>query len=169
MEGYRRDELARGRIDSEIAPAGFESLYYTMAAVDLRMGLDSDAVSAAGHSATLSPQFPAAYVALGDAWSAENHKEEAAISFMEGLLISGDQKFLPLLRNAYNGDLDAKRCAFTEGSAYPNPSCEIVHTDICKASSRLINLLMDARQPPLASEIKERAEQDSGCSPAELK
>lgn len=168
-EGYRRDELARGKAESDIHPAGMESLYYTIAATDIRLNKNDEAFTAAAYAALLSPQFTDAYAAMGDALFAENHKEDAAISFMEGFLISGDHKFLPLLRTAYSSDVDSKGCSFTDGSPFPNPSCEIVHNDYCKASSRLIKLLLEARQQSLAYEIQENALQQTGCSPEELR
>lgn len=168
-EGYRREELARGRSEAEIAPAGMESLYYALAADEIRLGKNDEAVTAASYSAMLAPQFPDAYVALGDALFAENRKEDAAISLMEGFLISGDRKFVPLLHTVYSSGIDAKGCSYTGGSQFPNPSCELVHSDYCKASSRLIQRLLDARQPSLASNIKDNATQQTGCSPDELK
>jgi hypothetical protein len=168
-EEHRRDELARGQKESEIRPAGQEELYYTIAAAYIRLNKDDDAFAAAAYSATLSPQYTDAYVTMGDALLAEDRKEDAAISFMEGLLVSGDHKFLALLRSTYNSGLDTKGCSFIEGSQFPNPSCELVHNDICKASARLTKLLIDARQQSLADELQGQAIEESGCSRDELR
>ena len=168
-EGYRREELARGRAEAEIAPAGLESLYYALAAADMRVGKNDEAATAASYSALLAPQFSDSYVAMGDALFAENRKEDAAIAFMEGFLMSGDRKFAPLLRTVYGSGIDSKSCSYTGGSPFPNPSCEIVHSDYCKASTLLIQRLTEARQPSLAANVKDNAIEQTGCSADELR
>jgi len=166
---YRQEQLARGRTDSEIPPAGLATLYYAIASADFRLQKYGEAVSAASYATTLDPNSPDAYVAMGDALFAENQREDAAIAFMEGLLISGDHTFLPLLRGAYTSGLDAKGCAYTGGSEFPNPSCELVHSDFCKASSRLIKVLQAGGRQSVAAEVQDQAVQQTGCSLEELR
>jgi hypothetical protein len=126
---------------------------------------------AASYARMLAPQYTDAYQVMGEALLLANRDEEAAISLIEGLLITADPKLFPLVQKAYGGGLDSKDCAFiqTPGGPSFNFSCEIVHNDLCKASDELIKTLVRAQQPVLAGEVKNRAQQsDLRCSAIQI-
>jgi hypothetical protein len=166
---YRASQLAQGKTTEQIAPAGRESLYYAIAANDLRLKANGDAAAAAAYAIVLAPEYSQAYQEMGTALLREGNTSEAALAFMEGLLISGDKNFLPSLRATYASGLDTTGCAFTSGSDFPNPSCGLVHDNICKAASRLIQLLNGAGEASDADKMRSQALEESGCTPDELR
>ena len=169
-ESHRKAELARGMAASEIVAVGRPTLYFALAIAYLQQGKNQDAYEAAAYSRLLSPQYADAYVAMGAALFSQNRKEDAAINWFEGLLITGDQKFLPLLQHAYNCGPDTKGCPFiqTGDGLSLNTSSPIVHNDICKASSDLTKILIQGHEQALADETKNKALVNFGCSLIEL-
>jgi protein O-mannosyl-transferase len=169
-ERHRAEQLRRGKIDSEIIPVGIPSLYYYLAVTYLRLGDSQHAYDAATYARLLSPDYSDAYHVMGDSLLLAHRDEDAAVALIQGLLISGDRKLFPLVQNIYNSGLDAKGCAFAQTAKGPtfNTSCEIVRTDICKASAELIKVLRQDHEEPLADEIKQRALTRTGCTASQL-
>jgi hypothetical protein len=89
---------------------------------------------------------------------------------LQAFLITRDKGLLPFIHDAYAGGLDTRGCAFrnTAGGPTLDISCQIVHTDVCKASENLIKLLLQDQNQAAADQIKERAIENLECSPAEL-
>jgi tetratricopeptide (TPR) repeat protein len=170
-ENYGKAELARGKDPSDIIPVGMAPMYYVLAATCMRLGKFEEAYSAAAYAVRLSPSYADAYVAMGQALLALNRKEDAAISLWEGALITGSQQNYPYLLNLYTTGLDPKGCSFvrTSTGVSLNPSCEIVHSDICKASAALTDVLLQDQQQGPADEIRNQALVKFGCSLDELK
>jgi protein O-mannosyl-transferase len=166
-EGHRSALIARGKRDSEIAPVGISSLHYWLAQAHMRLGENQQAYDAASYARMLSPQYTDAYHMMGVALLAARNNEAAAVSLIEGLLVTADPKLFPLVQTAYDSSLDSKNCAFVQTPGGPsfNFSCEIVHNDVCKASSELINVLVQDQQQPLADAFKKKALVDFACSP----
>ena len=165
-ERHRIAEIGRGKIDSQIPPIGIPSLYYYLAVTHLRLGDSQQAYDAATYARLLSPDYSDAYRVMGDSLLLANRNEDAAIALMQGLLITGDRKLFPLVQNIYKNGLDAKGCAFAQTPRGPtfNTACEIVRTDLCKASAELIRVLRQVQEPDVADKIKQRALTTTGCS-----
>jgi tetratricopeptide (TPR) repeat protein len=165
-ERHRTEELARGKLDSEITPIGIPALYYYLALTHLRLGDNEEAYNAAAYARLLSPDYADAYHVMGESLLSANRNEDAAIALIEGLLITADPKLFPLVQSAYNSGLDSKNCAFiqTPGGPSFNFSCEIVHNDVCKASAELVKVLLQNEQPAPADEFKKKALVQFKCS-----
>ncbi len=169
-EAYRREEIKRGKPESEILPTGVPQLYDRLGLIYLRFGKSQDAYDAAVYARLLSPQTPDAYIVMGKTLILSNRKEDAAVALMEGLLVTGDPKFVPLLQSVYQSGLDPQGCAFTQTAKGPflNNSCEPVHKAICKASSELMTFFGQTQHQSLADAAKNKALLQFKCSSDEL-
>ena len=169
-EWHRTEELKRGKPESEIMPAGLPQLYDRLALTYMRLGDNQDAYNATVYARLLAPEKPDSYFVMGEALFAANRKDDAAVSLMEGLLVSGNREFMPLLQNAYQSGLDPKGCAFTQTADGPflNNSCEAVHSHICKASSELIKIFLQDHEQIFADAAKNKARLQFKCSSDEL-
>jgi tetratricopeptide (TPR) repeat protein len=169
-ESQRKEKLGSGKSESEIVPIGLPLLYESLAMTYFRLGDNQEAYDAAAFARLLSPQYVNAYAVMGEALFAENRKEDAAISLTEGSLATGDPNLLRLLQNAYNSGIDPKGCSFMQTGNGPllNNSCEVVHKDICKASSELIRVLLQDQQLGFADDVKNKALVRFECSADEL-
>jgi protein O-mannosyl-transferase len=170
-ENRRSEELSRGIPESGMAPGGLPSLYSSIAVTYVRLGRNQEAYDAAARAALLSPEIADPYITMGEALLAEGKKEDAVVALMEGLLISGDQKIMPLVQDVYRSDLGNENCAFRETAEgiSLNTSCEIVHNDICRASNNLIRLLQQDQNKTAADQVNDRALEKFACSPSELR
>lgn len=169
-ERHRREELGHRKPDPEMVRTGSFALYYALAVTYLRLGEYQDAYNAAAYTRLLSPQYANAYQVMTESLLLANRNEDAAVSSIEGLLITADPRLFPLVQKAYNTGLDSKDCAFiqTPGGLSFNFSCEIVHNDICKASSEVIKVLSQNQLSAAADEFKRKALVGYRCSPSLL-
>jgi protein O-mannosyl-transferase len=171
QENRRSENLSRGISEFKIVPTGLPSLYSSLAVTYVRLGKNDEAYSAAARAALLSPELADPYITMGEALLAEGKKKDAAISLVEGFLITGDSKILPLIQEVYRSASAEEDCAFrnsVEGQSLNN-SCEAVHNDICKASGDLIKLLQQDQNRIAADRIKDRAVDTFECSPSSLR
>jgi tetratricopeptide (TPR) repeat protein len=120
-ESHRTEELRRGILESEITPTSLPSLSHGLAVTYLRLGDDQEAYNAAAYARLLSPQYADAYAVMAEALFAENRKEDAAVSLIEGSLATGDPSLLPLLQNAALIRRVAHSCRL------PTAHCSIIH------------------------------------------
>lgn len=170
-ERHRIEELAEGKRDSEIVSSSLPSLYITLGITYMRLGDSEDAYRAAIHARSLDAQSPDAYILIGESLDASGHKEAAAISYMEGSIITGDRRFLLLLQNAYRSGLDPQGCSFVQTASGPslNFSCGIVHQQACTASTELMQVLVQNHREDLATAMKKKTLEEIGCSAGEAK
>ena len=115
-----REELGRGKGDSEIAPTGSFALYYGLAVTYLRFGEYKDAYDAAAYTRLLSPQYANAYHVMSESLLLANRNEFAAVSSIEGLLITSDPTLFSLVQKAYSTGLDSNDCAFMQTHGGPS-------------------------------------------------
>jgi hypothetical protein len=169
-ERHRTEELARGKSDSEIVSSSLPSLYITLGITYMRLGDSENAYRAGIYTRSLNVQSPDAYILMGESLDASGHKGDAAVTFMEGSIITGDQRFLLLLQNAYRSGLDPQGCSFAQTANGPslNYSCGIVHQQACGASSELSRVLNQSRQQDLALAMRRKALVEIGCSASEV-
>jgi tetratricopeptide (TPR) repeat protein len=169
-EQHRIEELGRGKQESEITPTGLPLLYDGLAVTYLRLGDSKDAYDAAVYARLLAPQIPDTYILIGEALSTSGRKKDAAVSFMEGMLVTGDQRFFPLLQSQYRSGLDPAGCSFVQTANGPaiNYSCEAVHNSVCGASAELTRVFLQGHQHDLAVALKNKALGQFGCSPEKL-
>lgn len=161
----RERERARGRSDSEISAVGSLSLYQELAFTYLRLGENQKAYDAVIHARLLNPDRHETYLLLAQILFAANRMEEGAVALVEAYLISNDATILGQLAQLYQGGLDPKGCAITQGPGGPtlNTSCEAVQTHICRAISELNGIFLQANRPELAASLKSRAAREFTC------
>ena len=170
-EAYRQRELARGVAASEIGTIGAPQMYYGIAMSYLRLGRYHDAYDAAAYVEKLSPRYVGAYDVMSQALLAVNRREDAAVTLLEGLVVTGgDKHLIPLLQQAYDRSLDPQGCAImqTEDGLSLNGKCQIVHNDLCKASAQLIRGALEEQHRGLAGQIRNQAINQFGCTDSEL-
>jgi len=169
-ETLRSEERGGGTPGPEMASTNLPFLYSSTALTYVRLGKYQEAYDAAARASALSPLLGDAYVSMGEALLSEGSREDAAISFLEAFLITGDKGLLPFIHSAYSGGLDKRDCAFrnTAGGPTLDISCQLVHTDVCKASDNLIKLLLRDQNQTAADQIKRKAIENLECSTAEL-
>lgn len=78
------------------------------------------------------------YDQIADAYLAEGRGEDAAIALAEGMFVTGSASLQEDLLKLYQSVVDNQGCAVIPGAKGPtlNPSCDIVHRDLCAATVR---------------------------------
>lgn len=136
-----------------------------LSAAYLRLGDTRKASDAAGQARMLDPENPDMYLQVSAVHLAGNRGEDAAITLMEGVLMTKDPNLRAELVNLYRNGLDAKGCALMPGADGPalNPSCETVHRHLCAASAGTIQLHLESGRRDLAEEMRTTAMRDFAC------
>ena len=99
----------------------------------------------------------------------EGEKTPQSSFLLKAFLITGNKGLLPqFIHDAYSGGPDKQNCAFrsTPGGPTLDISCQVVHTDVCKASDDLMKLLQQDQNQAAADQIRDRALQNLECSTA---
>jgi tetratricopeptide (TPR) repeat protein len=119
-------------------PASAAEGYRTLASAYLHLRRAPEALAAALAAKAIDPANTGVYEEIADAEIAEDRGEDAAIALAEGMFATGDQNLLPELLKLYQGGVDSIGCAVKAGPHGPtlNPYCQIVHRDLCEATSR---------------------------------
>jgi hypothetical protein len=169
-ERHRQEGLITGKSASEIAPIGLPALYDRLAWTYVRQANYPAAYDAAKYAQLLSPERGTTYIVMGQALLAANRKEDAAVSLMEGLLVSGDRMFLPLIQTVYKSGLDPNSCAIakTGSGLFLDNACAPVHENICKGYADLIKVFLEDQRQAMADSVRSRAMNQFGCSAGEL-
>ncbi|HET9401019.1 MAG TPA: hypothetical protein VFO34_08715 [Candidatus Acidoferrales bacterium] len=168
---YIEQENARGRPASEIAPQGFPQVYEHLAVTHIRLGQGDNAIEAAQYARRLAPLSPETHSTL--AWVFMNSKRpaDAATALVSEYLLTGDTDVVPQLQAIYRAGLDREGCASINSAqgASLNPSCRIVHAELCQASSDIAGIFEWNRRPDLADNARSRAINSFGCGAEELR
>jgi protein O-mannosyl-transferase len=166
-EQYIAGEKARGKLDSEIALPGLPQLYQELALTYVRLGDFPNALDAANETRLLSPER-SDYELLSGLLLAANRKDDAAIALVEGLLMTRNNALLPRLQSLYASGLDPSGCGFLQTATGPklNFSCEMVHNEMCKASTELADIFKKNQKPDEVANLKRQATEEFGCQRA---
>jgi hypothetical protein len=102
----------------------------------------SQSLESAATAQRLDPAVAASYRQLSKAYLAGGRADDAAVSLVEGTLITADLGLRQELMDLYRSGLDTLGCAATAGPyrAAMNPSCGIVHKHMCAAAARALQL-----------------------------
>ena len=122
----------------KMTPASEPEAHRLLSAVYLRLGDVDKAADEAGRARSLDPANPEQYHQSAEVLLARQDGEAAAVTLMEGFLLSSDPGLRDDLMTLYRGGLDAAGCAISAGPHGPamNPDCPIVHRHICAAAAR---------------------------------
>ena len=163
-QDYAQQEIARGRAASEIAPVGLPLLYEHLADTRARLGDHEHAIVAARYARSLAPATPDAPYVLARTLAEAGRLNDSAVALVGYFLISG--QILDPLPALYRSGLDTKGCAIAQlaTGATLNPSCELVHEELCTASADLAEIYRWNRRPDLAEQARSRAASAWGCA-----
>ncbi len=159
--------LARARGGPAIQPVRYADLYRLLSEVELRLGDAPRALDHAHYALDLSPFSAPMYLELADVLLHAGRAEESAVALMEGEIITNDPGLTEHMVQLYRGGLDPEGCAAVEknGQWMLNPSCAVVHRDLCKGSAEAEQIYTRAGRADLAAGTKELAVQRLGCGP----
>jgi tetratricopeptide (TPR) repeat protein len=167
MAAYQRslDLLLRCASMVKADHARFADVQQLMSTAYLRLGDARKALDAAEQGRNLDPANPDVYLQLSAVHRAGKRAEDAAITLMEGVLVTKDPGLRAELVNLYRNGLDTKGCALMPGANGPalNPSCETVHRHLCAASVGTIRIRLESGRRDLAEDMRSSALRDFGC------
>jgi tetratricopeptide (TPR) repeat protein len=130
--GYRQ------RAAEPIGPAAADS-NRIIAAASLRLDQPDAALQSALKARAIEPNNPQTCRQIAEVYLGQQKAEEAAITLAEGAFATGSEELRgDLIRLYQQTDLDTRKCAVVAGPRGPalNPNCEIVHRDLCQATTR---------------------------------
>jgi tetratricopeptide (TPR) repeat protein len=136
----------------------------------LKLNEPSQALEAADAALELDPLNVQTYRQLATALLANGREDEAAVTLVEGTIVTSDLSLRQDLLSLYRQGLDSKGCATVPGPHGPafNPSCEIVRQHTCTAVAATIRLYLRIQRRDLAEQLKDSASRDFGCPAAAL-
>jgi hypothetical protein len=120
-------------------PASAADPYRILASAYVHLGQPDPALKAAFEARAIDSKNPEAYRQLADVYVAQQRLEDAAITLAEGAFASGSEDLRAELIKLYQStNVDQEHCAVMAGPRGPalNPSCEIVHRNLCEAAAR---------------------------------
>ena len=158
---------ARARRGPAIQPVRYADLYRLLSEVELRLGDAPRALDHAHYALDLSPFSAPMYLELADVLLHSGRAEESAVALMEGEIITNDPGLTEHMVQLYRGGLDPEGCAAVEknGQWMLNPSCAVVHRDLCKGSAGVEQIYAQAGRADLAASTKQLAVQRLRCGP----
>jgi tetratricopeptide (TPR) repeat protein len=120
------------------APASQAEAYRALASAYLHLNRPADALQAANQARNIDPGNAGVYEQLADSYLRLDRGEDAAIALAQGLFATGSQNLRAVLMKLYQSGVDEQGCAIVPGPRGPalNPSCDIVHRDLCEAIAR---------------------------------
>ena len=140
--------------------AGWFPIYAELARTHLRLGETGDAMAdiREGESVAIGPVL---FEALAEAHLQAGNTREAEIALMQTLILS------PGYFTARDGlvrlyqQADSGSCAVVNGNL--NLQCDLVHTQVCRATQNLASLYRDHDRSADAEAMEKSAERDLGC------
>jgi len=139
--------------------------YRLLSAVHLRLGEPDKAGEAARQARLLEPMHPETYRQSAEVLLARQDGDAAAVTLMEGFLLTSDSGLRDDLISLYRSGLDTRGCAIANGPNGPamNPACEMVHRHICTAAVGAIGTRMQKGQGDQAQAQQEMMIRDFNC------
>jgi hypothetical protein len=122
----------------------------------MRFGEMQPALDQAVYALNLAPFSVPAYMQLGDVFLHSARAEDAAVTLMEGEIVTKDPILTEQLVRLYRSGLDPQGCAVVknQGQWTLNLSCEVVRRHICKAWAGAENIYTQAGHPDLAASAR---------------
>ena len=160
-----KETKARGA--PEIKPLRYADLYRLLSEVELRLGDVPRALDNVHYALALSPFSAPMYLALADVLVHSGRAEQAVVALMEGEIITSDPGLTQQMVRLYRRGLDPQGCAAMErnGQVTLNPSCEVVHRQLCEASAGVQQIYIQAGRTDLAAIDRDLAVQKLRCAP----
>ena len=138
--------------------------YIMLSTAHARLWEVQPALEAAHRAQHLEPFNSVTYRAISVALLAGQRVDEAAVWLLAGFMITGDAELRQAAIDLYRNGGDSKGCALkkeSSGSVVLDPTCDIVRSHLCAATSQAIQALK-GHHSQLADQLKARGSQ-SGC------
>lgn len=161
-EMLRQQDLARG---AKFQSADWSLLDENIGYVALRTGDYVQAIEAL-RKALRVRMSPDAFLNLSAAYAAQKDGANAEITLLEGTIWRHQDNAIATRLVAAYRSLDPNSCALSEGAAQSyrlNTTCPLVQSQLCTASTRLLELL-DAQQDAAEAARVRTAAQHAGCA-----
>jgi hypothetical protein len=171
LRGERADRIAAQEVIREnqlrgvrVSASGWYPLYLSLGDAYLRLSDPRKAMEAFEYGLILRPA-PEFFEDMSAAWRSMGDPRQAAIVLIEGLLVDNSStrlasELVELYRRTAPGS-----CALRDagGSLNLDPSCPLVHDQICAAFGNVKQLYLRMGQEPMAESTAQRAVSEGGC------
>lgn len=166
--GYREmaaRQRARGGAVAELDAAKVADLERAISFTYLKLDQPERAVEAASSAAEMEPLDARSYQQLAASLVAAARLDDAAVTLMEGALVTSDMSLRERLLRLYQAGLDTAGCAIVAGpnGAALNPECGVVRRHSCAAAAAAIRTYARLGRPEPARQLEELARQQFGC------
>jgi len=161
------NKQAQARGAPEIKPLRYADLYRLLSEVELRLGDVPRALDNARYALALSPFSAPMYLELADVLLHSGRAGQGVVALMEGEIVTSDPGLTQQMVRLYRRGLDPQGCAAVEknGQVTLNPSCEVVHRDLCEGSAGVQLIYAQAGRTDLAASTRDLAVQKLRCAP----
>jgi hypothetical protein len=165
MERERVEARARGTLAPQQDDAKVGRVERSISSVEIRLNDIPGAVEAGRNAQQLDPTNGESYGQLASALLAAGRTDEAAVTLVEGTLVTSDQSLRQDLLKLYQGGLDTKGCAVMAGPYGPaiNPHCDIVRQHVCAAAADATTLYMRMGRADLVEQTKRQLAESFAC------
>ena len=118
----------------------------------------------------MAPWDPMMYAQIGDLLVMRQQGNEAAVAFIEGMLITSDPSLQSDLMDLYSSSTDPANCTLVPGpkGLSINPQCPIVRNHMCAAAPHVLTALIGMGRRQEALENKRIFISDFHCAPGPL-
>lgn len=157
----RRENQVRG---IRVSASGWYPLYLNLGDAYLRLSDPRKAMEAFEYGRVLRPA-PEFFEDMSTAWRAMGDPRQGAIVLIEGLLVDNSStKLASELVELYR-QTDPGSCAVVNsgGALRLDPTCPVVHDQICTAFGNVKQLYIRMGQEPMADSTGRRAVNEAGC------
>jgi tetratricopeptide (TPR) repeat protein len=163
--------LSRRRLAPEADRARIADLDRAIADAHLRLGDRQRAHEAAVQALDADPLSAQAYRQLAALLLAQGRADEAAVTLVQGVIVTADMGLRDELLDLYKQGLDREGCAILPRGAYEraiNPACGIVRRHACSAIPAALRLYARMNRRDLVEQVKTIARRDFACPLGEI-
>ena len=163
-------EAAHGKRPPGVGSRTEPEAYRLLSMVQQRLGDMSGALRTAREAQAMAPWDPMMYGQIGDLLLMRQQGDEAAVAFIEGMLITSDPSLQADLVGLYSSSTAPANCTLVPGPQGPsiNPQCPIVRAHMCAAAPHVLTALVGMGRRQEALENKQIFLSDFHCEPGPL-
>jgi len=164
---YQAENARRGRPNLTAMPSG---LYLDLGRTYLLLSDRPHAIAAFERGRSLESS-PPLLEELASVYRSAGEPRKAAQALVEALSVDANRPQTASALVELYAQIDPQGCSVTRQGGVPelNPTCPLVHADVCSASRNVIGNYLRRGQEFEAGQIRKVAEGDLGCDPALLR
>jgi len=169
-DANERQLVALARAHQRPAPepdgARLGDLERQLASAYLRLSDARQAYEATARAVDLDPLNAGGYRRLASLLAARGQTDDAAVTLVQGILLTSDMGLRQDLLDLYASGLDTERCATRAQGQYSaaiNPGCAIVRRHSCAALARAVDVYLKMHEPAKAERLSTLVSQGFGC------